>query len=173
MTKKEVPENAKKFSCERCDFQCSKESNYNRHLMTRKHKIRTNMNEKLPKKAEQYHCNYGKKYKHASSLWNHKKNCENEGNHGVQQTQINPSIDNENLVNYLMKENLELKKMIMENYGRNVTNNINNYQNFYINIFLNEQCKDAMNLTEFLESIQLNLQDLMKIADRNVKYSYR
>ena len=73
-----------------------------------------------------------------------------------------------------MEENLELKKMIMENYGRNVTN-INNNQNFNINIFLNEQCKDAMNLTEFLESIQLNLQDLMKIwtNDRNVKYSYR
>ena len=128
-----------KFSCGRCDFQCSKESNYNRHLMTRKHKIRTNMNEKLPKKAEQYHCNYGKKYKHASSLWNHKKNCENEGNHGVQQTQINPSIDNENLVNYLMKENMELKKMIMGNYGQNVTNNINNNQNFNVLIFLFQQ----------------------------------
>ena len=165
MTKKEVPENANKFSSERCDFQCSKESNYNRHLMTRKHKIRTNTNEKVPKNAEQYHCNCGKKYKHASSLWNHKKNCENEGNHDVQQTQINPSTDNENLVNYLMIENMELKKMIMENYGRNVTNNINHNQTFNINIFLNEQCKDAMNLTEFLESIQLNLQDLMKIAD--------
>ena len=133
--------------------------------MTRKHKIRTNTNEKVPKSAEQYNCKCGKKYKHASSLWNHKNNCENEGNHVVQQTQINPSIDNENLVNYLMKENLELKKLIMENYGRNVTNNINNNQNFNINIFLNEQCKDAMNWTEFLESIQLNLQDLMKIAE--------
>ena len=60
MTKKEVPKNANKFSCERCDFQCSKESNYNRHLMTRKHKIRTNTNEKVPKNAEQYHCNCGK-----------------------------------------------------------------------------------------------------------------
>ena len=60
MTKKEVPENANKFSCERCDFQCSKESNYNRHLMTRKHKIRTNTNKKVPKNAEQYHCNCGK-----------------------------------------------------------------------------------------------------------------
>ena len=58
MTKKEVPENANKFSCERCDFQCSKESNYNRHLMTRKHKIRTNTNEKVPKNAEQYHYNF-------------------------------------------------------------------------------------------------------------------
>ena len=116
MTKKEVPENANKFSCERCDFQCSKESKYNRHLMTRKHKIRTNTNEKVPKNAGKYHCNCGKKYKHASSLWNHKKNCEKKGNHGVQQTQSKPSIDQENLVNYLMKENMELKKMIMENY---------------------------------------------------------
>ena len=165
MTKVFTPKSAKKFSCKECDFECSKRSDWSRHTSTQKHKIRTNTNDFTPKNAEQYHCNCGKKYKHASSLWNHKKNCENEGNHGVQQTQINPSIDNENLVNYLMKENLELKKMIMENYGRNVTNNINNNQNFNINIFLNEQCKDAMNLTEFLESIQLNLQDLMKIAD--------
>ena len=165
MTKKEVPKSANKFSCERCDFTCSEESNYIRHLMTRKHRIRTNTNEKVPKNAKQYNCNCGKKYKHASSLWNHKKNCENEENHDVQQTQINPSTDNENLVNYLMIENMELKKMIMENYGRYVTNNINHNLNFDINIFLNEQCKDAMNLTEFLESIQLNLQDLMKIAD--------
>ena len=60
MTKKEVPKNANKFSCERCDFQCSKESNYKRHLMTRKHKIRTNTNEKVPKSAEQYYCNCDK-----------------------------------------------------------------------------------------------------------------
>ena len=84
----------------------------------------------MPKNAEQYNCNCGKKYKHASSLWNHKKNCENEENHDVQQTQINPSTDNGNLVNYLMIENMELKKMIMENYGRNVTNNINHNQTF-------------------------------------------
>ena len=53
----------------------------------------------------------------------------------------------------------------MENYGRNVTNDINHNQTFNTNVLLNEQCKDAMNLTEFLESIQLNLQDLMKIAE--------
>ena len=75
------------------------------------------------------------------------------------------TINTTNYNNHLMEENMELKKMIMGNYGQNVTNNINNNQNLNINIFLNEQCKDAMNLTEFLESIQLNLQDLMKIAD--------
>ena len=178
MTNVFTPKSAMKFSCKECDFECSKRSDWSRHISTQKHKIRTNTNDFKPKNAEKYNCNCGKKYKHASSLWNHKKNCEIEGNHGVQQTQINPSIDNENLVNYLMKENMELKKMIMGNYGQNVTNNINNNQNFNINIFLNEQCKDAMNWTEFLESIQLNLQDLMKIAedgtnDRNIKYSYR
>ena len=60
MTKKEVPKSANKFSCERYDFRCSKESNYYRHLMTRKHRIRTNTNEKVPKNAQKYHCDYGK-----------------------------------------------------------------------------------------------------------------
>ena len=60
MTKKEVPKSANKFSCKECDFECSKESNYNKYLMTRKHRIRTSTNEKVPKNAEQYYCNCGK-----------------------------------------------------------------------------------------------------------------
>ena len=81
-----TPKNAKKFSCKDCHFECSKRSDWSRHISTQKHKIRTNTNDFTPKNAEQYHCNCGKKYKHASSLWNHKNNCENKGNHDVQKT---------------------------------------------------------------------------------------
>ena len=78
MTNVFTPKSAKKFSCKECDFECSKGSDRSRHIFTQKHKIRTNTNDFTPKNAKQYHCNCGKKYKHASSLWNHKKNCENE-----------------------------------------------------------------------------------------------
>ena len=77
MTNVKMPKNAPIFSCEHCDFVCSKESNYNAHLLTRKHKIRTNTNENMPKVAKAYFCECGKSYKHASSLWNHKNKCDN------------------------------------------------------------------------------------------------
>ena len=105
MTKVFTPKSAKKFSCKECDFECSKRSDWSRHISTQKHKIRTNTNDFTPKNAKQYYCNCGKKYKHASSLWNHKKNCENEGNHDAQQSQINPFGEPFNERKYGFKEN--------------------------------------------------------------------
>ena len=107
MTKKEVPKNANKFSCERCDFTCSKESNYNRHLMTRKHKIRTNTNEKCQKtpnniivfvaKSTNMHLHFGIT----------KRIVKMKG------IMMPSKVKLIHLVNHLMKENTDLKKMIM------------------------------------------------------------
>ena len=72
-----MPKNAEKFVCDYCDFICFKESNYNKHLTTRKHILLTNPNKKMPKKVENtvFFCSCGKEYKHASSLSFHKKKC--------------------------------------------------------------------------------------------------
>ena len=71
-----MPKNADFFSCEKCDFSCSKKSNWEKHLLTRKHKIRTNSNEKMPKNAASYMCSFcNKVYSSRSSLWYHKKRC--------------------------------------------------------------------------------------------------
>ena len=70
-----MPKNAKKILCEKCDFEMSKLSNYNNHLLTAKHINRTNRTEKLPKNANLFECECGKKYKAKSGLWNHKKKC--------------------------------------------------------------------------------------------------
>ena len=74
MTTEENAKNAEKYVCEICDFKCSKKSNYNTHIMTRKHKILQNPTEENAKNAE-YICDCNKVYKHHSSLWNHKKKC--------------------------------------------------------------------------------------------------
>ena len=70
-----MPKNAVKYNCEVCNFVCSKNSNYVNHLSTTKHKIRSDSCEKMPKNAVKYNCKCGNTYKHASSLWNHRKKC--------------------------------------------------------------------------------------------------
>ena len=175
-TNEKTPKNAGKFICEICDFKCCKESEFNRHSMTRKHKMLTNTNEKVPKNAEKnYACDCGKKYKHMSSLCKHKKNCDGvkkihtEKNIVVSET--NEKLDHESLIKELMKQNNEFKTMLIEQNtkimelakeGKYITNNNNttNNNNFNLNFFLNEQCKDALNIMDFINQLQLNTTDL-------------
>jgi hypothetical protein len=176
MPNAKTPENAAKFICDACDFKCCKESNFNKHLLTLKHKIRTNPNEKVSENAEKnYACACGKKYKHMSSLCNHKRLCpgikilKTETN--VILSETNDKIDHETLIQELMKQNNEFKTMLIEQNtkimelakeGKYITNNntTTNNNNFNLNFFLNEQCKDALNIMDFINQLQLNTTDL-------------
>ena len=164
---KKTPKNAQIFLCEICDFECSKQSEYDRHLLTAKHQNRTILNEKTPKNAE-FVCECGKIYKFRNSLWYHKKKCTVNNVITVRsdETPSEPTLE------YLLKENLEMKRdnldmkqMIMEVVGKignttnNTTNNTMNNQ-FNINMFLNETCKNAMNLSDFIERIEISHDDL-------------
>jgi len=166
MTDKCIIKNANKFVCEKCNFSCSKLSNWNTHILTRKHtnayKLLTITNEKMPKNAISYECSTcGKNYKHRQSLYTHKKSC-----FIIQGAQNNitiendKSIDKELLIKMLLKNQDVMEKMIemMPNIGNtnshnNITNNTTNNNQFNINMFLNEKCKNAMNLTEFIQSL--------------------
>ena len=75
MSTKKMPKNAENFFCQKCNFKCSKQSNFDKHLLTAKHKNRTILNEKMPKNAE-YVCECGKSYSARNSLWYHKKKCD-------------------------------------------------------------------------------------------------
>jgi hypothetical protein len=156
MTNKKMPKNAEKFNCEKCSFKCSKKSNFDKHILTRKHQILTNPNKKIPKNASPtYVCECGKIYKHASSLCGHKKNCIYE----------EKEIDNKDL-NYkemfiqMMDKNNELQQTINDMIPKigNTTYAQNN--NFNLQLFLNEDCKDALNIKDFVSSLQLQLKDL-------------
>jgi hypothetical protein len=176
-----APKNAKKFHCENCNFICSKKSNYDKHLMTSKHKntdkILTNTDAENAENASvtnEFICECGNTYKHRQSLFNHKKKC------SINEKIIEEDfIHNNNQLNelkgfmkYLMKENTEMKNMIieqqdkvikvLENGTHNITTTNTNSHNksFNLNFFLNETCKDAMNINEFIESIKLQLSDL-------------
>ena len=73
---KKEPKNAEKYICLKCDYKCSKQCDYNRHLMTSKHQNRTNLNNLEPKNATPFTCkNCNKCYKARNSMWYHQQKC--------------------------------------------------------------------------------------------------
>jgi hypothetical protein len=173
MTNKKMPKNAEKFSCKICNFECFKQSNYDKHILTAKHKRLTNTNKKMPKNATTYSCICGKTYKHQSSLIKHKKTCPHMNNSIVIQENLNekPSVmdiisQNKEIIDalvlqneQLMKKNDELTNTIKEIVPK-IGNNNNNTNNFNLQVFLNEDCKDALNFSEFIDNIKVSFEDL-------------
>ena len=105
-----IKKNAEKFYCEKCDFRCSKESNYVNHLSTRKHKMLTNDDEKMPENPKAFICECGKSYKYRQSLHVHKKKCTAKNVITV----IDNDTPSEPTIEYLLKENLEIKRDNLE-----------------------------------------------------------
>ncbi len=178
-TNKNAEKNANNFYCEYCDFKCSKQSNYSTHLLTAKHQRLTNSCQKMPKNADILECVCGKNYKHLSSLCKHKKICSdvkqyNNNNNETPLSQDDKIGDNQNLVQYLLKENSDFKNLIMElvkkeymnntNNINNTTNNVNSNNSFNLNVFLNDTCKGAMNMSEFVNTIAIQMSDLENFA---------
>ena len=181
-TNKKVLKGSEYFYCEKCDYKSCKQSQYDRHLSTSKHKIRTNINEKVPKNAVENLCDCGKNYKHASSLWNHKKKCTLSNNDITDSSNNNDFVFDKEFVISILKQNAELQTQMMEQHnqmleqqnkmleviknGTHNTNNTNSHnKTFNLHFFLNETCKDAMNITDFVSSIQLQLSDLENMGD--------
>ena len=178
MTNRKMPKNAEIYSCIFCNFKCFKQSNYDKHLMTAKHKRLTNTNKKMPKNATPYSCLCGKTYKHQSSLIKHKKSCPHMINSIVIQENLEekqPSImdiitQNKEIMDalvlqneQLMKKNNELTNTIQEmipKIGNNNNNNNTIHNQFNIQNFLNNDCKDAINFSEFIENMKITFEDL-------------
>ena len=108
-----MPENAGKYNCIKCHFRCSKKSNYDKHILTRKHKSLTDTDADWCDSII-YSCECGKEYKHNSSLWNHKQKCNYVDVKPNTVVDINmQSIDPTTVVT-LLKENIELKKIMIK-----------------------------------------------------------
>ena len=179
MLQKKTPKTPDLFECKMCHFKCSKNCDYERHLMTPKHQNATEMLHNAtyftPKNAEIFVCDKCcKNFKHSSSLYRHKKFCpiiENSENN----QNIEENIDKKDeLINYLIKENQEFKSLILEIVKKDTITNNNNNNNistnshnktFNLNFFLNETCKDAMNIMDFVDSLKLQLSDLENVGN--------
>ena len=168
-----MPKNANNLCCSECNFKCSKYSNYAKHLTTDKHKRNTNGNKKMPKNATPFMCLCNKTYTTKSGLWKHKQKCllviedKNKNNqiNLTNTTNSNSTIDKE-LIMSIMKQNQELQNQVMEllkNGTQQITNN--NNKTFNLNFFLNETCKNAMNIMDFVNNLQLQLDDLEKMGE--------
>uniref|UniRef100_A0A6C0FA52 C2H2-type domain-containing protein n=1 Tax=viral metagenome TaxID=1070528 RepID=A0A6C0FA52_9ZZZZ len=176
---KNAPKSAKKYYCCICDVNCCKKSDLERHILTDKHKKAQNgyqmdTNGYVGVAILRYTCICGKEYKYSQGLSKHKKTCFKAGS-------VFPLISNDTPVTSevfleIIKQNHDFKELIIEqtkqyqelqkqvlqiaNKSSNVINNNTMNNSFNLNFFLNETCKDAMNLTDFVDSLQLTLKDL-------------
>ena len=163
------------FHCAFCNYNTSRKNDYTKHILTPKHKMANDNAKKSSKcstfaqNSQDHKCSHCEKsYKHKSSLCKHVKQCLNQklySQNQQQQQQQQPIIDTSFIIE-LLKQNQELQKSLIElSKEKTVTNNsINNSNNnnktFNIQVYLNEDCKDALNLSEFVSSLQLQLHDL-------------
>jgi len=183
--------NIPKFYCEVCDYNTYKKSSYVDHVLSAKHK-KLSVANILGDKGDansafllpEHICDIcKKKYKSRNGLWKHKKIC-NDQPKTTNNINIYDTISDKELIMMLIKDNNELRKMMMDqqslmiesnnkvldickNGTHNTTNTHTNSHNkaFNLNFFLNETCKNAMNIMDFAESIQLQLSDLETIGE--------
>jgi len=161
------------FNCDNCNFICCKKGDWNRHIGTVKHTRLTNPNNITSKNIKAYECDCGKGYKHKSSLSLHKKTCT--GKKELENKELSEPSEKE-LILLLLKDNKALQELVIEQSknmmeicknGTNNTTNTNSNNNitnktFNLQFFLNEECKDALNISEFVSSIKMDLDDLEK-----------
>ena len=166
------------FSCEKCDFTCSKKGDWKRHLLTSKHKLMYNVtkcDEILHKNIKAYMCeNCAKQYNSRNGLWSHKKKCtivqsseNNEIKPDIVDLLMNENKEFKNVIIDLMKSNQDLQKQMLDVCKNSNTTNNNHSHNktFNLQFFLNEQCKDAMNIMDFVNTFQLQFSDLERIGE--------
>ena len=182
MTNEKVPKSSN-FFCENCAYFTSRHSQYIRHLSTDKHKVSVGWLTEANKKVPEFICDIcGNNYKHMSSLSKHKMKC-------IEQNPVKSTVDDksdiEDLLNMngkdlimtLINENKDFKNIIIEQsktlmeqnktiqdlaqkVGNNNNNVNSNNKTFNLQVYLNETCKDAINLSEFVSNIKLSIKDL-------------
>jgi len=171
------------YECKICDYITCRKSQYNRHLDTEKHKnnsISTNINTKVQQSSLiQYKCiNCDKIYKERTGLWKHKQKCNNfissetpKSTMVQDENTILNELDMKSLIVELVKSNTELQKQMLEVCKNSNSGNVNNSYNhsnnktFNMQVFLNEKCKDAMNLMDFVNSMTLDFSDLEELGE--------
>lgn len=181
------------YSCKKCNFICSNKKDYTRHTTTAKHKMLTLADAKnpiLPIKA--FVCDCGKEYCHRQSLFKHKQSCRyidqvkyEAASHKSNDVTCDTydTTDVTNTVLLLLKQNQEFKQLMVEQHAENmqlhkqlvnvvkegsiVNNHTTNHNNqrFNLNFFLNDTCKDAMSITDFLRNMNVHIDELEYIGN--------
>ncbi len=162
-SKMDSENNVYKYVCEKCNFKTCNKYNFSKHNLSLKHK-RQEMDSKKCEKM--YYCNCGKKYKYDTGLYKHKKKCQGEKKEENTIIQSDNKDDMKDLVFKLINENQELRKTITEMIPKMGNNNNNLKQKFNINVFLNEKCKDALSMDEFIDKIEISMKNLLTTKEK-------
>ena len=181
MFDKKVREKSSKFSCELCHYNTCRKSQYDRHIATVKHKKMENTAKIQQNTAflGPTECACGRIYRHRGSLYNHKKKCNYDDkkfgsdlvpnyteNKNIIIESEGEKIDYKALLIKMMKENDELRSQVTEMIPKIGNNNVN--QKFNINVFLNEKCKDAVTMEQFMKEIEVTLSNLMITKNKGI-----
>jgi hypothetical protein len=185
---------AQTYYCEKCDYSTAKKSSFDKHIDTKKHKVTSSdICHEVGDAKVAFQCkNCDKIYHSRNGLWVHKKNCTSKVDkpEPLQLTSANINdISGKDLIMMLIKENKELQSLLVEHAReykddiknmmievlKNGTNNttntntntncMNNNKTFNLQFFLNETCKDAMNINDFVDSIKVQLCDLERFGE--------
>ena len=172
---------AKEYVCESCQYRCSNLFNFNKHCAARKHIELTKLTD-TTKELNTYHicCHCDKKYTSRVGLWKHKKNCKTPEKENISivlldETEQQPPLHN--IIMELLEQNKEFKQTIMDQSNKmmvqsdkmlelaqnqNTTINNKNITNnqFNLNVFLQQTCKDAINMSDFIDSLEINTKSL-------------
>jgi hypothetical protein len=166
------------FWCNICDVKCNGKYDWDRHNITKKHKSKIDNYIKKEQgiviEEKTHICNIcNKEYKAKNSLWYHKKTCIAKPIEPKIENTLVSKTDNslgdlnvKEIIIDLLKQNKDLQTQIIEmskeSKVTNIYNNTNNTTNnqFNLNMFLNETCKNALNIDDFMDSIKLNVEDL-------------
>jgi hypothetical protein len=169
-----IPKIPKNFFCEKCDYTTSNKKDYEKHLLTGKHQNAI----KCYKDPQKPQCLCGKSFNHHSSLYRHQSKCKiNETNNQDIVTELKKQNDDfKHLIieqnKLFVEQNQGLQQQIIDICKNSVINNnviqnnqvIQNNKTFNLQVFLNEDCKDAMNISDFMNSIQLQLEELVSVG---------
>lgn len=156
-----------KFNCEPCKFYTNNNYDFKRHQGTKKHEkaIQLTRNSTIIQDEELFVCECGRFYKERTGLWRHKKKCNTVENQLIvteEEEQDEEELNEKEMVLKLIKQNGELQKQIinMSKETKQVTNITNQTNHFNLNIFLNDHCKNAVNLIDFINSLEVSTRDL-------------
>jgi len=198
-----IPKLSCKFECKTCKYKTMSKKDYNKHILTTKHKNTTKYNKnttenpKIPVIGVNFSCICGKSYPYRGSLYNHKKKCIYKEDNGIKipdetdNKLIAPNNISKDLILKLVEENSEIKNLLFKQFdtmqkqmheqqtimqnqiselipkvGNN--NTVTNKQKFNINIFLNEQCKDALTIDQFINNIEVTLPNLLVTKNKGL-----
>ena len=180
MLQKNPKKSPKLYECLSCNYNTSNKKDYDKHQLTRKHLNTTKYN---IIEIKTIRCSCGKEYKHRSSLYNHKKICNNgipikiikeKEKEKEKEISIEDQVDYKTMVFQLIKENSEIKNLMIEQQNQinilipkvgNNNNNNNIKQKFNIQIFLNDKCKNALSIDEFIDKIEISMKNLLTTKD--------